>query len=123
MKFYGKKRSELTDLEENLLHIDMALCISMSMYVRGESLLSGSSYHDMTCGTQEDIEEKFYTRSEIICEILDIENPDENTIFKIIDKTPYNIQNFCIDFTTQMMGQPNDVYYHYWLKCKELEFV
>jgi hypothetical protein len=125
MNYYGKKSNELTDLEKDLVHVDTRLCLSMSMYLRGESLISGNPQYDMTSGTQEDIREKFYTRASIISEILGIENPNEETIFGIIEKTPYSIQNFCVEYTTRM-GQPNDIYYHFCVKCneeRELELV
>ena len=125
MNYYGKKQNELTDLEKQLAHVDSILCISMEMFLRGEKLLGGNPQFDMTSGTHDDIEDKFYTRANIICEILNIENPDEKTIFGIIEKTPYNIQNFCVDHTTAM-GHPTDVYYHYCKKFheeKKLELV
>lgn len=125
MNYYGKKSNELTDLEKELVHVDSLLCCSMEMFLKDEKLISGNPQYDMTSGTHEDIEEKFYTRSSIVCEILGIENPNEETIFGIIEKTPYNIQKFCVEHTTRM-GRPNDVYYHFCMKCreeKELELV
>ena len=118
MNYYGKKSSELTDLEKDLVHVDSLLTLSMEMYLKGESLLGGNPNFDMTSGTHDDIDDKFYTRASIISEILGIENPQEETIFGIIDKTPYNIQKFCVDYTTYM-GRPNDVYYHYCMKIHE----
>lgn len=119
MNYYGKNQSELTELENELLHVDRLLANSMLMNIRGESLIGGNPYFDMTSGTHEDIEEKFYIRTEMICKILDIKNPEEKTIFQIVSETPYDIQKFCVDHITSMYGKPYDLYYHYCMKVHE----
>jgi hypothetical protein len=118
MNCYGKKWNELTELEKELQQVDTFLCLSMEMNLKGESLISSNPNFGITSGTHEDICDKFYRRMSIISEILNIENPDEKTIFDIISGTQYNIQNFCVDYSTRM-GRPNDIYYHYCVKYHE----
>lgn len=118
MNCYGKKFNELTELEKQLLHVDSLLSNSIEMYLSGQKLFGGNPEFDMTSGTHDDIEDKFYTRSSIISEILDIKNPNEETIFDIINETQYNFQKFGVDYTTHM-GRPIDIYYHYCMKFHE----
>ena len=115
MNCYGKKFNELTELERQLLHVDSLLCNSIEMYLSGQKLLGGNPEFDMTSGTHEDIEDKFYNRASIISEILDIKNPNEETIFDIIIETQYNFQTFGVDYTTHMR-RPKDIYYYF---CKK----
>lgn len=125
MNCYGKKFDELTELEKQLLHVDSLLCNSMEMNLCGQKLIGGNPQFDMTSGTHEDISDKFYTRASIISQILDIKNPNEETIFDIINETQYDIQKFGVDYSTRM-GRPNDIYYHYCMKFheeKELDLV
>ena len=119
MDCYGKKWNELTELEKKLQHLDTFLCNSMEMNLRGQSMISGGGEFSIgNFGTHDDIGDKFYGRASIISEILNIKNPDEKTIFDIIRDTQYDIQKFCVDYTTRM-GRPNDVYYHYSMKYHE----
>ena len=116
MTYYGKKVTELTSLEINLLEVDRMIISSMIMNLKGESLMGGM----IQAGTPEDIEEKMFHRASIVSEILGIENPEEETIFGIIDSTQYNIQDFGVIFVEQMFGKKLDVVYHYFTKQNEL---
>ena len=116
MTYYGKNEKELTELEKELLHVDRLIINSMVFNLKGESLIG----QFLQAGTPEDIEEKMYIRAEMISEILGIENPQEETIFKIISETQYDIQKFGVEHSKLMYGKELDIVYHYFTKQNEL---
>ena len=116
MTYYGKNENELTELEKELLHVDRLIINSMIFNLKGESLIGQL----LQAGTPEDIEEKMYIRTEMVSEILGIENPDEETIFEIVSGTQYDIQKFGVVFSKIMYGKEVDIVYHYFMKQREL---
>ena len=125
MNFYGKNVNEFTDLEKKLVKVDTQLITSMMMNLEDKKLLTIDTDQktNTMSGTHEDIGEKHELRTKIVCEILGIENPNEDSIFDEIEKTQYSLQNFGIELSKEMDGEPFDVLYHYVEKVKQEELV
>jgi len=113
MNCYGKNFNELTENERKLLNVDSLLCTSMLMYLSGESLIGSNPNNGITSGTKEDIKEKMFIRTNIICEILDLKDEDiTDNIFGDLESTQYGLQKVGYEFSIAT-GEPKDIFYHY----------
>jgi hypothetical protein len=102
LKFYGKKVSEMNELQKTLLETDIKLVCSMECQRLGITMVDDSGDDETTLGTQEGMIDLSIKRLGIVSKLLHMNGAPDNHIILVSENSIYRFSDFLKDIFGQI---------------------